>query len=150
MERLTQEEKEKLQRILSELNDHQATAEALRQHISILATSLSELSMSLDVIKKIKELKPGTEILVPIGSDSFIPAKLSLTEKVITGLGADVAAERSSDDALEVLEVRRTELENALRQAQEELEKLWDRIEALRPEADRILEKARGAPEAGP
>jgi len=143
MEKLTDDEQEKLQRILGELNNHQATAEALRQHLSLLAASLSELSMTLETIKTVKGLKPGTDILVPMGSDSFVTAKLAMTEKVITGLGADVAAERSSEDALKVLEARRTELEQALGQAREELGKLEERMEALRPEAERILEKAK-------
>ena len=143
MEKLTDEERKKLERILSELSDHQATAEALRQHLSLLGASLSELSMTLEVIKTVKGLKPGTDILVPMGSDSFITAKLATTEKVITGLGADVAAERSSEDALKVLEARRTELEQALDRAREELGKLGERMEALRPEAERILEKAK-------
>jgi prefoldin alpha subunit len=143
MEKLTDEEQKKLQRIQSELSDHQATAEALRQHLSSLTASLSELSMTLEAIKTVKGLKPGTDILVPIGSDSFIKAKLATAEKVITGLGADVAAERSSEDALKVLETRRTELEQALVRAREELGKLGERMEALRPEAERILEKVK-------
>jgi prefoldin alpha subunit len=143
MEKLTDEERKRLQRILSELSDHQAAAEALRQHLSMLAASLSELSMTLEAIRTVKGLKPGTDILVPMGSDSFITAKLGTTEKVITGLGADVAAERSSEDALRVLEARRAELERAVGQAREELGKLGERMEALRPEAERILEKAK-------
>ncbi len=142
MEKLTDEERKKQQRILSELNAHQVTAEALRRHISLLTSSLSELSMTIEAIKAVKGLKPGTDILVPMGSDSFITAKLTTAEKVITGLGADISAERSSEDALKVLEARRTELEQALGQAREELGKLGERMEALRPEAERILEKA--------
>jgi len=143
MEKLTDEEREKLQRILGELSDHQAAAEALQQHLSLLASSLSELSMTLEAIKMVKGLKPGTDILVPMGSDSFITAKLGTTDKVITGLGADVAAERSSTDAIVVLQDRRAELEQALGKAREELGKLGERIETLRPEAERILGKAR-------
>jgi len=143
MEKLADEERKKLERILSELSDHQATAEALRQHLSLLAASLSELSMTLETIKTVKELKQGTDILVPMGSDSFITAKLATTEKVMTGLGADVAAERSSEDALKVLEARRMELEQALDRAREELGRLEEHIEAMRPEAERILEKAK-------
>lgn len=143
MEKLNDDEQKRLQRILGELSSHQSTAEALHQHLSLLAASLSELSMTLEVIKTVKGLKPGTDILVPMGSDSFVTAKLATTEKVITGLGADVAAERSSEDALTVLGARRTELEQALNRAREELGKLEDRMEALRPEAERILEKAK-------
>ncbi len=143
MEKLPDEEQKRLQRIMSELSDHQAMAEAIRQQLSVLAASLSELSMTLEAIKGVKGLKPGTDILVPMGSDSFIAAKLATTEKVITGLGADVAAERSVTDAIVVLQDRRAELEQALGQAREELGRLGERIEALRPEAERILEKAK-------
>lgn len=145
MEKITEEEQKKLQRTLSELRNHQATAEALRQNLSLLTASLSELSMTVEAIKTIKRLKPGTDILVPIGSDSFIAAKLGTTEKVITGLGADVAAERSNTDAIVTLQDRMAELEQALSKTREELEKLGKRIEALTPEAERLLEKARKA-----
>lgn len=143
MEKLTQEERGRLQRILGELSEYQTTADALRQHLSLLSASLSELSMTLEAIKTVKELKPGTDIFVPMGSDSYITAKLGTTERVITGLGANVAAERGIGDALKVLEERGAELERALGQAREELGKLGERIETLRPEADRILGKVR-------
>lgn len=143
MEKINEEEQKKLQRILSELRNHQATTEALRQNLSLLTASLSELSMTVEAIKTIKRLKPGTDILVPIGSDSFISAKLGTTEKVITGLGADVAAERSIIDTIVTLQDRMAELEQALNKTREELEKLDERIEALTPEAERLLEKSR-------
>lgn len=143
MEKINEDEQKKLQRILSELRNHQATTEALRQNLSLLTASLSELSMTVEAIKTIKRLKPGTDILVPIGSDSFISAKLGTTEKVITGLGADVAAERSIIDAIVTLQDRMAELEQALNKTREELEKLDERIEALTPEAERLLEKSR-------
>jgi prefoldin alpha subunit len=143
MEKLTRGETERLQSILGELRDHEATVEVLRRQISLLASSISELSMTVEAIKTIKGLKPGTEILVPLGSDSFVTAKLALTEKVITGLGAEVAAQRSATDAIVVLQDRRAELEQALSRTREELGKLSERIETLRPEAEQLLEKVK-------
>ncbi|MDI6642670.1 MAG: prefoldin subunit alpha [Candidatus Hodarchaeaceae archaeon] len=146
MERLTKEDQERLQRILGQLSGYQAAVDALRQQISILATSLTELSMTVGAIKNLKELKPDTEILVPIGSDSFITAKLALSDKVITGLGADVSVERKADDAIQVLEARGKEIEEAIERSREELGRLEERIETLRPEAERILQKTREEP----
>ncbi len=143
MEKLTRGETERLQSILGELRDHEATVEVLRRQISLLASSISELSMTVEAIKTIKGLKPGTEIMVPLGSDSFVTAKLALTEKVITGLGAEVAAQRSATDAIVVLQDRRAELEQALSRTREELGKLSERIETLRPEAEQLLEKVK-------
>lgn len=143
MERLTNEERERLEHVVSLLNSYQAVVESLRNHISLLTSSLTEVSMTIDAIKTVKDLKPGTDILVPLGSDSFISAKISDSDKVLTGLGADVVAERSASDALKFLESRTSELEEAARQAREELRRIEERIESLRPEAEKILNKVR-------
>jgi len=140
---LSKEEQQKLQQIFNELQNYEAMADLLRQQINMIANSLTELSMTVETIKTIRELKLGTEILVPIGSDSFVTAKLAATDKVITGLGADVSAEQSVDGAKQMLEVRIAELGRVLEQARQELEKIGKQIEELRPEADRILTKTK-------
>lgn len=146
MERLTDEEQDRLRQITAQLNNFQAAVESLRQHISIITSSLTELSMTIGAIKTLKDLKPGTDILVSVGSDSFISAKTADSDKVLTGLGADVVAERTADDTIKLLESRMSELEQAARQAQEELGRFEERIESLRPEAEKILEKTREEP----
>jgi len=143
MEKLSPEEQQKLQQIFNELQNYEAMAGLLRQQMNLIANSLAELSMTVETIKTIKELKPETEILVPIGSDSFVTAKLATTDKVITGLGADVSAEQNVDGAKQMLEARIAELGRVLEQARQELDKIGKQIEELRPEADRILTKTK-------
>jgi len=143
MEKLSKEEQQKLQQIFNELQNYEAVADLIRQQMNMMANSLTELSMTVETIKTIKELKQNTEILVPIGSDSFVTAKLATTDKVITGLGADVSAEQSVDGAKQMLEARIAELGRVLEQARQELEKIGKQIEELRPEADRILTKTK-------
>lgn len=143
MEKLAQEEQKRLQQIFAELDSCQATADLLQRQMNMIAASINELSMTVETIKTVKKLKPETEILVPIGSDSFVTAKLATTDKVITGLGADVSAEQSVDNAKQMLEARITELGQVLERAQQDLEKIGARVDALRPEADQILAKAK-------
>ena len=143
MEKLSPEEQQKLQQIFNELQNYEAMAGLLRQQMNLIANSLAELSMTVETIKTIKELKPETEILVPIGSDSFVTAKLATTDTVITGLGADVSAEQNVDGAKQMLEARIAELGRVLDQARQELDKIGRQIEELRPEADRILMKTK-------
>jgi prefoldin alpha subunit len=139
MEKVPLEERQRLQRILAELEEYQNTAELLRQQLSIWASSISELSMTIETVKTIRALRPETEILVPIGSDSYATTKIAVTDSVITGLGSNISAERSIEDAVKMLEARITEFEKHMEQGRSELEKLGERIEALRPEAERIL-----------
>jgi len=143
MEKLSPEKQQKLRQIFNELQNYEAMAGLLRQQMNLIANSLAELSMTVETIKTIKELKPETEILVPIGSDSFVTAKLATTDKVITGLGADVSAEQSVDAAKQMLEARIAELGRVLEQARQEFDKIGKQIEELRPEADRILTKTK-------
>ena len=143
MEKLSNEEQQKLQQIFNELQNYEAVADLLKQQMNMMATSLNELSMTVETIKTIKGLKSNTEILVPIGSDSFVTAKLAATDKVITGLGADVSAEQNIDGAKLMLETRIAELGRVLEQARQELEKIGKQMEELRPEADRILTKTK-------
>ena len=143
MEKLSKEEQQKLQQIFNELQNYEAVADLLKQQMNMLANSLTELSMTVETIKTIKGLKSDTEILVPIGSDSFVTAKLAATDKVITGLGADVSAEQNVDGAKLMLETRIAELGRVLEQARQELEKISKQMEELRPEADRILTKTK-------
>ena len=143
MEKLSKEEQQKLQQIFNELQNYEAVADLLRQQMNMMANSLTELSMTVETIKTIKGLKQDNEILVPIGSDSFVTAKLAATDKVITGLGADVSAEQNIDGAKQMLEARIAELGRVLEQARQELEKIGKQMEELRPEADRILTKTK-------
>jgi prefoldin alpha subunit len=143
MAKLSPDEQKKLQRILIELDSTRNAVEALRGQIGILSNSINELMLTTETVKGIRGLKSGTEILVPVGSDSFIKAKVTGTDKVISGLGADIAAEREAGDATRTLDEQRKEFEESIEKAREELEKLTERIDELGPEAERLLAKSR-------
>ncbi len=146
MEKAKVDDRERLQRLFAELNDNQAVVDLLRQQITALAGSLSELSMTVGAIKAVKGLESATEILVPMGSDTFVSAKLSSTDKVLSGMGADVMAERSAEETIKMLEARAAEVEKAIEQARTELGRIEERIEAIRPEAEKLLSKTKEAP----
>ncbi|MCS7132021.1 MAG: prefoldin subunit alpha [Hadesarchaea archaeon] len=143
VEELTPADRQRLQRLLEEIGNYQAAAEIIRQQITLSAASLSEILAEIETLRALKELKLETEVLVAIGPDSFVPARLAPLDKVIVGLGAGVAAERGVDEAINMLNARSAEVEQAMEQARQELEKLGERIESLKPEVERILEKAK-------
>jgi prefoldin alpha subunit len=143
MENLTPEEAKRFQQILAEINDYQAAADIIRQQIEVLTASFSELMMTSETIKTLEKLKPETEILVPIGSNSYLTAKIVHTDRVIIGLGAEISAQKRSAEAIQMLEDRMTEVGNAIQQMRQELEKIDAKIDSLRPEAEKLLEKSR-------
>lgn len=117
--------------------------EAMREQVALLNTTLSELSSTIETIKKLKELPEGTEILTPIGSGSFVKAKLMPVDKILTGVGAEVVVERTPDEALRFLEEKSSEVGKAVQQLRSEMASLEQRLEALRPGIEKLLSKTR-------
>jgi prefoldin alpha subunit len=143
MPELTEEEREELESSLLELNRGGALIEALSKQVALLNASLSELSFTMEAIKKLREAPEGAEILTPIGSGSFVRAKLMPLEKVLTGVGADVVVERTPEEALKFLEEKSSEVGKAVQDLRAEMAKLTQRMEALRPEIEKLLSKSR-------
>jgi prefoldin alpha subunit len=135
------EEREKLQRLLTEIGGYREILDALGRQMLALSNTLNELSATREALETLKEQEPGTSILVPIGSDSFVQAKLPRVEKVVVGLGAETAADRTPEEAVEILKARAREVEQAMGRTRGEMEKLEERIRALSPEAERLLQK---------
>jgi len=144
MAELTEEEREKLERSLVELKKEEALMEALNQQVALLTATLSELSSTIETIKRLKEAPPEVEILTPVGSGSFVRARLLPLERVLMGIGANVVVERTPEEAMQFLEEKSSEIGRALQELREEMARVLERMEALRPEIEKLLSKARG------
>ncbi|MEM0359412.1 MAG: prefoldin subunit alpha [Candidatus Hadarchaeales archaeon] len=143
MPELTEKEREELEKSLLELNRGRVLMEAMREQIALLSTTLSELSSTIETIKKLKELPEGTEILTPIGSGSFVRAKLMPLEKILTGVGAEVVIERTPEEALKFLEEKSAEVGRAVQRLQSEMANLQQKMEDLRPQIEKLLSKVK-------
>lgn len=80
-------------------------------------------------MKKYQEQEEGTEVLVPIGADSYLHTKVSNSEEVMIGLGSELTAERKIGDALEVIDRKKEKIK-------EEKEELGSDIEEMKNEAE--------------
>lgn len=134
------DEREKLQRLMAQIGGYREMVEALHRQIDGLTKTLLEISATRESLGSLKGLKEA-EIMVPIGSDSFIKAKLPKLDRVVIGIGAELAAERTPEEAEEALKARSGEVEKAIEQTRGELEKMEERIRTLSPEAERLIQK---------
>ncbi len=118
------EKQEKAQQVVGELREAQQNVENLQTQSKILSNSIEEIKTTIETVEGLEDVEPGTEILVPIGSDSYIPAEIKSTESVLSNLGADLVAEQSPKEVTKLLEKQEKDFE-------ESLEKIQDRIEEL-------------------
>jgi prefoldin alpha subunit len=134
---------QELQRLSVEMRYLEQTAETLQQRISMVNAALTDLTyanMTLDGIEKEKE---NSELLVPIGGNTYVKAKLADTNKVIVGMGAGISVEKTVADAKITLKERLDELEKTMSAAQQQFGQIAERINAGRGRLETMLSAAR-------
>jgi prefoldin alpha subunit len=88
---------------LDQLKEQIAT---LKEQLEILELAVKEHNQAVDTLKDFKNLKKDNEILIPIGADSLVFAKILDTSKVIINVGAGIAMEDTIETAIEKLSSR--------------------------------------------
>ncbi|MEM2874825.1 MAG: prefoldin subunit alpha [Candidatus Hadarchaeales archaeon] len=149
MNGLTEEEGKRLEEISAQIEERRAIAEFLRRQISALGDAVGSIGATVEALRRMKEVQPGTEILVPVGPETFVPARSEKQDKVLVGVGADVVVEKPIDDAIKFLEERSDELQRAMTSIGAEAMKVEEQLEKLIPERDALLGKAMKESEGG-
>jgi len=101
-----------------EADNYKKQIDSLSGQIQLLENTRMETGSAIMAMGSLKENNIGTEILVPIGSNSFARAELKDNKKVIVGAGAGISVEKTIDEAKEILKSRNNELENTMNKLQ--------------------------------
>ncbi len=131
-------EEETLRRLVVELQVLEGTAETLQSRISLVGAALTELRVAGATLEGLGKEERDAELFVPIGGGSYIGARLGSVDRVVVGIGAGVAVEKTLKEARENVENRAADLEKTrealLQQMSQVVEKIRDgraRLEEL-------------------
>jgi prefoldin alpha subunit len=119
----------------------ESLAQSLQQRVSLVEAAIAEIQVASSTVGGLSKEVAGADILVPIGGGSYIRAKVVDVEKLIVGVGADVAVERSAKEATESYQARIDELRKARSSLEEELERVAANIARARQELQRLTRK---------
>jgi len=136
---LEKKSEEELRRLSVELRFLEQTAEAIQSRINMVNAVITDLvyaSMALEGLEKEKE---NSELLVPIGSNSYIKAKLENPDKVIVGMGAGVSVEKTLQEAKEIVKNRQKNLEKTRTSLQQQLSQAAERINEDREKFESLM-----------
>jgi len=97
-------QEEEIRKKVMELETSRAQLDTLVKQDEILRLNIEEFMRARDTLNGIKGSKSGENMLVPIGANFFIHAKLDEVDKVISNLGSTIAAEESIGEALKRLD----------------------------------------------
>ena len=105
-------------------------------------TFLSVLREATAAIESIKSLnnKSDSDTLVPIGMGTYVPTKISSTNKIILNIGAGVAVEKDFDSAINYLEARIKEIEVALQDTAAKKQQAAAQLEHGRTQINQLIQ----------
>jgi len=133
---------EEIRRLLAAYQQYQAQAESILRQINLTQLTAEGLDRAQNAVKALEEAEEGQEILVPIGSGSFIHGKLASKEKVVLNVGAGVSIEKTAAEAMETLKVRKAEVLEGSRKLNEVLAKIDQEMQRLQAIMQKFEESA--------
>jgi len=140
---LASKSEEELRRLSVELRFLEQTAEAIQSRVNMVNAVITDLvyaSMALEGLEKEKE---NSELLVPIGGNSYIKAKLENPDKIIVGMGAGVSVEKTLQEAKEIVKNRQKNLEKTRMSLQQQLAQVAERISEGREKFESLAAEMR-------
>ena len=127
---------------------YQAQAEAIARQLGLTQLTAEGLDRALKAVEAMETAEEGTEMLVPIGSGSFIHAKLASKEKVVLNVGAGVNIEKTPAEAKESLKIRKAEVAEGSKKLNEMLGKIdqeMQRIQAIMEQFEESQQQHQGS-----
>lgn len=134
-----EEEEKHIQSLTFEFRVLEGMAGELRARIGAIDTVLRNLTLAKTTLENLEKLEVGDEILVPIGGDSFLRAKIQDKDRVIIGIGAGITVEKTLKDAISLVEGRAEELGKARSEVERQLAQVLERMEYIRGELQKFL-----------
>lgn len=121
--------------------------DALIRQRDLFLNKINELQNTLASIEEIE--KTNEEILFPIGSEAYAPGKVVDKNKIIVEVGAGVALEKNFTEAKETISNRSDDIEKAVREIQQDIQKLDMSLNVLEPEIRDLMQQGKPEAEAG-
>ena len=133
-----------LRRAVANLELVRAQIENLGRQEELLRITLEEISRARETLVRAKDSGDGADLLMPIGSNSFVFGALRDPRRVIVGIGSDVAIELETDDAIARLEARVKAIEEAERGLAARMQELSIAEEESGAKVQELYAKAQG------
>ncbi|UCE29548.1 MAG: prefoldin subunit alpha [Candidatus Bathyarchaeota archaeon] len=122
-------EQENFRRLAVELRILEGTAEAIQSRMNFVNAALAELGVAKMTLDGLQKVKKNASLLVPVGGGSYVKARLEGTDKMIVGIGANVAVEKTMKAAKEKTGARMTDLEKTRTSLQQQMAQVVEKIQ---------------------
>ncbi len=136
---MTEKAEEELRKLSVEIRILEETAEAIQARINMVNAVITDLNYASMTLEGLEKEKENAELLIPIGGNSYIKAKLEKPDKVTVGIGAGVSVEKTLQEAKEIIKKRLEELEKSRISLQQQLSQVVNRISEDRERFEKLV-----------
>lgn|SRR3989338_556993 len=135
-----QENDQELQKKYMQLQIIKQQFSALVEEKNSVTEKLTEISTTIDAMKKLPSVKIGEEMWSSIGSGAFVRSDIKDTENVFVAAGAGVVIKETREKGIQILTGRMNELEKIDTQLAEEINKFGEAAARLEQELQHAVE----------
>jgi prefoldin alpha subunit len=132
---------EKLYSLAAQLKMLEAYLNDLIARESTIIRFLQEARLVIDAIRGLSSSTGEVDTLLPLGIGVYVHAKVNANDKLLVSIGSDIAIEKGKDDAINYIEGRVKELENALVAVNNQKQEIQMRIESIKGEMNTIMQQ---------
>ncbi len=134
----------RINELVAQISQLELQGEVLEKQYEALNSYFAEMTLTIAVLEELSQSNVDDDILVPIGSNSWIRATLADVQEVIIGLGANVSASKDMANAREIIQERMKDAQTALQQTGTQLEQARSALEQLRTELQGLINQSQG------
>ena len=138
---MSEEQQQLLQRIYTEQQITESDISLLQQRIEIIQAYLANYQSGLMVLQEIEKKKKGEAMLMNVGGNIYVEAKLVNPSKVTRGIGSGVRLEQSLEEAKKAVQISVEGLEKQYQSMTEEYQKLVSRASVLNTQFQQLAAK---------
>ena len=132
-----------LQETIEKYNMKKAQIENLAKEMESLANTQASLDVSKEALAALDGAEKETEMLVPVGVNTFVKAVIENPSKVVRGIGAGLFKDSDIKEALKETEEAAKNFENIKNKIETEFKKTAKEMEKLEPELEKMMAENR-------
>jgi len=141
--------KKELQGLYIGAENYKRQLESISAQIQVLEAAINETESAIRVLDSLREANPGDEILVPIGSGSFIQGEIKDRENVIIGIGAGISVEKKVSEAKKILEERKKDMKDAMEKLRNGATEANRKLMEINSKSEGIIREIRAGEQKG-
>lgn len=123
------------------IDQFQANIAAIEQQVNLIYRAMSSLNDAIKTQNELKTKKPGDDILIPIGGSNLILCTIKEPQKTYISLGSGITLHTDLADSEERNKSQIENLEQSMKQLQEQHSQLSQKLVSNRQELLKIAQQ---------